>query len=454
MLSSLLDALPRPPAEAPPLLVRAGRPGLLLSVATELLERCFEEGAHAETLLRRRFREDHRLGSKDRAILKDGLYATLRRHESAALLLRLGGWDGDRAPLALWLAQLVREGGLPPEIAAETFGAPIFEPLRDDRASLRAWAESTKPDDVALLAIMGSLPRWLAAAWLEELGPAEAARLVSALAERAPIGLRANRLKTDRDRARAALAAEGIPAEPGALAPDALLVRESANVAGGRAFREGLVEIQDEGSQLIAAMVEPPPKGLIVDFCAGAGGKSLAIAPKLRDRQRLWAFDVRADAIKRARQRAARAGTKFVRFDVIPADGPLPVAPASAVRVLVDAPCSGTGTLRRHPSLRQLLRGEDRAARREEQLGILTRAATLAAPGARVVYATCSLLRAENQGVVEAFLLGHPGWRLLPLRELWGEARAAALGDGESLVLTPHRHGTDGFFAAVLVAPG
>ena len=303
MLSSLLDALPRPPAEASHLLVRAGRPGLLLSVATELLERCFEEGAHAETLLRRRFREDHRLGSKDRAILKDGLYATLRRHESAALLLGLGGWDGARAPLALWLAQLVREGGLPPALAAETFGAPIFEPLRDDRASLRAWAESTKPDDLTLLSLMGSLPRWLAAAWLDELGPAEAARLVSALAERAPIGLRANRLKTDRDRARAALAAEGIPAEPGALAPDALLVRESANVAGGRAFREGLVEIQDEGSQLIAAMVEPPPKGLIVDFCAGAGGKSLAIAPKLRDRQRLWAFDVRADAIKRARQR-------------------------------------------------------------------------------------------------------------------------------------------------------
>ncbi|MBK9370331.1 MAG: hypothetical protein IPN01_29245 [Deltaproteobacteria bacterium] len=160
--------------------------------------------------------------------------------------------------MALWLAQLVREGGLPPEIAAETFGAPIFEPLRADRASLRAWAESTNPDDVALLSLWAR-SRWLASAWLEELGPAEAARPVSRSGRARPSACAPTALKTDRDRARAALAAEGIPAEPGALAPDALLVRESANVAGGRAFREGLVEIQDEGSQLIAAMVEPPP---------------------------------------------------------------------------------------------------------------------------------------------------------------------------------------------------
>jgi 16S rRNA (cytosine967-C5)-methyltransferase len=221
---------------------------------------------------------------------------------------------------------------------------------------------------------------------------------------------------------------------------------------GSIAFREGFFEIQDEASQLIAQLVEPVRGGLHLDYCAGAGGKSLAMASKLPRQARILAADVRESALRRAKLRAERAGVKRIGFHCL-ADGPLPIASRSAARVLVDAPCSGTGTLRRQLVRKWRMTETDLAESIRSQEKILRDASLWVRPGGRLVYATCSVLRAENEGIVGDFLKEHPDWRLVAPREILGRSRSRPFEREGFFRSYPHLHSTDGFTAAILVAP-
>jgi 16S rRNA (cytosine967-C5)-methyltransferase len=322
------------------------------------------------------------------------------------------------------------------------------------------WAKVAAIDEVIArersavmrLAIGCSLPDWLAARLIADWGD-DATAIARALNERAPMTVRANRLRGTRDEVAAALASEGVATHAGAWAPDALVLDTRTNLFGTKAFKDGLVEAQDEGSQLLAELVDP--FGVVVDLCAGAGGKTLAMAAAMKSRGRLIAADVDERKLEELKKRARRAGVSNTRAVAIRAAGDWPPVLAEVVgranRVLIDAPCTGVGALRRNPEARWRLREEDVAACAVEQRAIAMRALELCAPGGRIVYATCSLLRAENEAVVEALLAARPELALVPLAEIWPE-RAAALGsaDGRFLHLRPDRHGTDGFFAAVL----
>lgn len=308
----------------------------------------------------------------------------------------------------------------------------------------------------ARLALEHHLPEWLVAQLLADHGPVEGERLVRAQSEAPPFTLRVNTLRSTREALQAALRDRGVESTPTRWASAGLTLDRRRDVYSWPEFHAGAFEVQDEGSQLIAELVAPPPKGLVVDLCAGAGGKTLALAALLKGQGRLIAADVPSaeHRLKELRRRAARAQLTNLQVISTPAEGPLPEAlahHAGAVdRVLVDAPCSGTGVLRRNPEARLSLAPERIERLVATQRRIVERALGLLHPRGRLIYATCSLLRAENDLVLEQILAAHPGLTLVPAKEIWGKAKAEALGDGQVLRLLPSRQGTDGFYAAVL----
>jgi 16S rRNA (cytosine967-C5)-methyltransferase len=247
-----------------------------------------------------------------------------------------------------------------------------------------------------------------------------------------PITLRTNGFRISRDALRERLAAEGMPTEPAPRAPHALHVAPGfrPNFLGSAAYREGLFEIQDEGSQLLGHLVQARPGERVLDLCAGAGGKTLLLAADMENQGELWATDVDRERLGRLERRAERAGVRNLK---IAWSGELPEA-LKFDAVLVDAPCSELGALRRGVDLRFRLRPETFGTYPKLQGSLLERAATLVKPGGRLVYATCTLRREENEEVVQSFLGRRAGTRT----------------QGSTLKLYPHRDGTDGFFAAIL----
>jgi 16S rRNA (cytosine967-C5)-methyltransferase len=305
-------------------------------------------------------------------------------------------------------------------------------------------------DPLRRLGVSASMPDWLVSELVEAYGLDEADALLHAMNGRAPFALRANTLKTTPEELIGLLAGEEVEARPGSMALSAVRLERHVNVRALRAYRAGLFEPQDEGSQLICELVDPPRGGSLIDLCAGAGGKTLSLAAMMEGGGRILACDADWRRLGRMRPRLRRAGVSSVTFHK--PGRPIPVSWAGrADRVLVDAPCSGTGALRRNPGSRWRLkpRGIDRLVR--TQKGLLDEAADLVRPGGRVIYATCSVLPRENDAVVSAFLEANPAFSLLPASELLGAERADGLGGGEVLRLLPHRHGSDGFYAAVLV---
>ena len=292
-------------------------------------------------------------------------------------------------------------------------------------------------------------PDWLLPRFAARFGPSLVAEL-SALSQPAPLDLRVNLLKADRARARASLAAEGWDAAPTELSPWGLRIDGRRPVTTGPTFQSGQVEIQDEGSQLVAAMVGAAPGMRVVDWCAGAGGKSLALAGMMQNRGQIVACDVSAPRLDAAAIRLRRAGVHNVeRHLVVSGDKWLKRRAGMFDRVLVDAPCTGTGTWRRNPDARLRLKETDLAELRPKQASILDAAQSLVRNGGRLVYATCSLLEEENEAQVTSFLLRHPGFAVVPLVRSWPLDQPPPNG-GDFLSLTPARNGTDGFFAAVL----
>ena len=396
------DALDRLP---PQVLDKAARPGRIRGIALDTWAAARASPRAAGRELREGVRQARALHSRERRLVREALYGMVRGHVRWTHVL-----DADD-PVVLWLAQLV-ESGLPVERARELAPAP-YERL--EQASLPpALHHGLAPPIVAALVD----------AWGE--GPTRA--FLEASDSRAPVTLRANlAVVKSREAAAERLAREGIETVPGRHVPTSLHVVGRANLAASRAFRDGVVEVQDEGSQWLAE--EVPAVARVWDMCAGAGGKSLALAARGME---VFATDVRGGALAEARRRARRACVELATARLEP-EGALPdaVHAFGPEAVLVDAPCSGTGVLRRHPEHRWLLDEHSLVELPRLQGRILYRAVAGVPEGGVLVYGTCSVLPQENEDVVDAFLARHPDFE-----------RA-----GEPLRLAPHTHGTDGFFA-------
>lgn len=301
-------------------------------------------------------------------------------------------------------------------------------------------------------AVRFNIPDWLLPAFRDRFGDGLAAES-AAMDQPAPLDLRANALRGTRDEAIAALAAEGIEAVPTPYSPWGLRVAERKSVTATAAFKDGLVEIQDEGSQLIALLADARPGMRVADYCAGAGGKTLAMAATMGNRGHIVACDTSEPRLEGAVKRLRRAGVHNAeRHLLTPGDKWTKRRAKQFDRVLVDAPCTGTGTWRRNPDARIRTEPNDLVELSAIQQEILGRASELVRAGGRLIYATCSLLRDENEAQMERFLGGRADFRAVPLAELWNGLApgAAPPGDGPWMALSPARHGTDGFFAAVI----
>jgi 16S rRNA (cytosine967-C5)-methyltransferase len=283
------------------------------------------------------------------------------------------------------------------------------------------------------------------------LPEAEMLAAARGLNQAAPLDLRVNTLRATRDDALRELAADGLDAAPTPYSPVGIRVRGRPAIQRHPLFESGALEVQDEGSQLLGYLVAPRRNDLVVDFCAGAGGKSLMLGTLMHSRGRLYAFDVSAARLARLKPRLARSGLSNLYAQPIRSENDPRVKRLAGKidRVLVDAPCSGLGTLRRNPDLKWRQSPRSVEELKAKQAAILRAAAKLVKPGGRLVYATCSLLAEENEEIVAAFLAEHPQFRQLDCSELLREARIP-LDTGLFFRVFPHLHGTDGFFAAAL----
>ena len=424
----------------------------------ELLESLGKGGA-ADAVAANYFRGRRFFGSKDRAEVAKRYYGLLRRRA------RLGWWidhvlerptDAPPAPARFWvLADLMLTDRRDASAAYEMFDGGPYRPAAMSRAErTRVETLERQPIDHPDMprAVREELPEWILPD-LDALFQGDAAE-TAALNVEAPLDLRVNPLLTNLVEAQAALTAAGVDCGPTALSPFGLRVRGRPALGHLPPFQKGMIEIQDEGSQIVALLADAKPGYAVIDYCAGAGGKTLALAGQMENKGRLIACDISAVRLERAVRRLRRAGVHNVERRPLDdeAKGWLKRQAGRFDRVLVDAPCSGTGTWRRNPDMKWRIGPTDVAELTALQTEILATAAKLTKFGGRLIYATCSLLPVENEGVVQGFLDSHPEFSIMPVPDVWAETVGGACPvPGPYLRLTPGTHGTDGFFAAILL---
>ncbi len=404
-----------------------------ITALNELLK--FEHPADA--VLSQFFREHRVLGQRDRGFIAETAFAVLRRKRLLEHLLA-----GAVTPRRLVLAALVRLSGISQRQLAG---------LISDQESAWIAELKAKPVDALTLAERADFPDWLAERLLGHQEPREVLDLAQGLNQNAPLDLRVNPLKTDREAVLKQLAESGIEAEAGKLSPLAIRLKAKPALQRHPLYLDGSIEVQDEGSQLLGFLLAPKRGDMAVDFCAGAGGKTLLLGGLMRSTGRLYAFDVSDKRLARLRTRVARSGLSNVHPVLIANENDTRVKRLAGKidRVLVDAPCSGLGTLRRNPDLKWRQTPEGVAELTRKQHDILKGASRLVKKGGRLVYATCSILTEENEQVVAGFLAAHPEFRPASAQDILAK-QGIAVDCGETLRLTPHQHGTDGFYAAVL----
>jgi 16S rRNA (cytosine967-C5)-methyltransferase len=432
------------------------REDLVTQAALEAYGAARHEGWLADRALDHVLRTKRHLYSSERRAVAERVYALLRRQRTVDALLEHTGARLDRRPtteqdLLRLAASRVLHGESPTPVARSSG-------LRPDEARLlnalpAAASALHQLPRAERFAIDASLPDFLAERFLEQLGDRADAE-AQAMNSRAPLTARVNLLKTDRDALRQRLRSEGVETRPTPLSPVGLFLDTRQNAFALPSFREGLFELQDEGSQLLGMLVDAPPTR-VVDACAGAGGKTLQLAAQMKNRGELFALDIDPRRLDELKRRARRAGVHNVRVRALPDPEPDPTAALAdlvgrADRVLVDAPCSGTGTFRRKPDARYRLTEAMLAQHVERQQTLLQRFAPLVRPGGRLVYGTCSLLEEENEAVIAGFLERHPDFHTVPPADRLGPELGAKVSDGDFLRLSPGRHGTDGFFGAIL----
>jgi 16S rRNA (cytosine967-C5)-methyltransferase len=447
---------PPPPGRKRPAPKRPLREDLVTQTCLEVYAAVRHEGKLADRVLEQVLRSRKHLYSLERRTVAERIYALLRRQRLVDFLAERAVRGFGKLATSqkdLWRLAIVRrlEGEDPSAIVeALSLSGPDARLLKGLETHLEALAELSPLEH---LAIEASLPDFLARRLMAELGD-EARAAAVAMNVRAPLTVRTNTLKTTREELQKRLEKEDVVVRPTPLSPFGLFLETRINVYSLPSFREGLFEVQDEGSQLLGMLVDAPPRK-VVDACAGAGGKSLQLAAQMKNRGDLFALDVVSRRLEDLRLRARRAGVHNIRVQRI-SEGPealdeLKALHGAAERVLVDAPCTGTGTFRRKPDARYRLEEQSLAEHVEKQKALLERFSALVKPGGRLIYGTCSILVEENEQVVQDFLSRHPEFSLAPAEKWLGPELGAQVTQQGMLRLYTHRHGTDGFFGAVLV---
>lgn len=391
----------------------------------------------ADVVLKHYFRDNRSLGSRDRALVADTVYSVLRRRRLLETL------TPSAAPRELALASLVKLQGV-------SIGQ--LESLL--KSSERNWLAELKARDMDALPfeVKADLPDWVIERLRRRYADSEILALARSLQHPAPLDLRVNTLKAPREAVLERLEADGTPGAATRYSPIGVRVKEKVALNRHPMFLDGAVEVQDEGSQVLGLLVEPRRSDMVVDFCAGAGGKTLQLGAAMGSHGRLYAYDVSDKRLANLTPRLRRSGLSNVHPQRIDGENDTKVKRlrGKVDRVLVDAPCTGLGTLRRNPDLKTRQTEAGLAELTAKQWAILEAAAALVKPGGRLVYGTCSLLEEENEAIVERFLAAHPDFAIVPCSEVLARQGIGIPGCERFLRLLPHVHDTDGFFAAVM----
>ena len=441
------------------------RPGARLKAAVEVLGDVMERHKPVALALADWGKAHRFAGSGDRAAIGNLVYDAIRRRQSIAAQM------GSGTPRALVLGVASRAFAMTPEAVAATADGSehALPPLSSDEIAAIGQAhpdrahpnqhESGQHESSARPAhIAGDFPEWLTPSLLRTFGD-RAAEEGKALAERAPIDLRVNTLKATREKVLKALDHSGAVATPlspiGVRIPAPQGPQRSPHVEAEAAHGKGWFEVQDEGSQIAAQMAGAGPRHQVLDLCAGAGGKTLALSAIMQNTGQIYAYDRARSQLRPIFERLKRAGARNVQVMNGGDEAALIKLGARFDVVLIDAPCTGSGTWRRRPDSKWRLKPENVAERQAEQRAALMLGAQFTKPGGRLVYVTCSILAEENGDQVAWFKANHEGWTSQPWRDCWAAAFSqpppdSADGSEESLLLTPARHGTDGFFIASL----
>jgi len=417
-------------------------PKALLDACAELVRLSLQLDHPADASVSRYFREHRSLGPRERATLAETVYTVLRQK--------------------LLFEHMARSGSGPKErrLAILGFHGPrdfLKSALNDQEKNWLDQCDAVQPGDL-MEHHRHNLPDWMVGPLKEQLGD-EFWSLAASLNQGAPLDLRVNAFTDKRADVQKELSLTGIRSTPTPYSPWGLRIEGKPALTKLDAFARGAIEVQDEGSQLLALLLEAGRGEMVVDFCAGAGGKTLALGAAMRSTGRLYAFDTSGHRLDALKPRLARSKLSNVHPAAIAheRDERVKRLAGKIDRVLVDAPCSGLGTLRRNPDLKWRQSAQAIEEMAGKQAAILQSAARLVKPGGRLVYATCSLLPQENEAIAEAFSGANPEFIPLQARDVLAHAKVDCAEDlctgpltgGEYLRLWPHRHGTDGFFAAL-----
>jgi len=411
-------------------------PPAIVPHTEEVLREILRFTGPADVTLSRYFRENPKLGGRERGVIAEAVYGLLRNKSVFTNFAESGV-----GPMMRRMALL----GLVDTVSIESIAGLSQEEVE--------WLTRTAQIDrnKLPLAMRANMPPWLLDKLIARDGEAAAMEMAEALNQPAPLDLRVNVIKSNREDVMVALAAAPILCEPTPYSPLGLRVIKKPALQNLPLFKDGAIEVQDEGSQLLAQIVGAKRGEMVVDFCAGAGGKTLALGAAMRNTGRLYAFDISEKRLAKLKPRLARSGLSNVHPVMIAHENDAKVKRLAGKidRVLVDAPCSGLGTLRRNPDMKWRQTVETVAEMNVKQISILTSASRLVKAGGRLVYGTCSFLNEENEDIVVQFLQANPDFTLVPMNTVLAEQKIE-LDTGEYLKMLPQVHHTDGFFAAVL----
>ncbi|TQV80716.1 RsmB/NOP family class I SAM-dependent RNA methyltransferase [Denitrobaculum tricleocarpae] len=429
------------------------RPGARVGAVIEILQELEKTNLTADRVVTSYTRSRRYIGSKDRREIGNLVFSILRSKLRLTWWLERAG-HAEISPRALAIASLSLQSGqtqgdVPSLFSGEGYGPPELTSKEETLIEALSGSELVHPDQPDW--VRDEVVPWLHPRLLSRFGSNMAAEM-AALQNEADVVLRVNRLKGTRSGAQKALAQEDVATRETAMAPLGLRVEGRRSLRASRAFRDGLIEVQDEGSQLVALLCDAAPGMAVADYCAGAGGKTLALAAEMQGKGRITALDSDAKRLERAGPRLERAGVQIVELKTLPDDSWTAKSAGSFDRVLVDAPCSGSGVWRRQPDARLALTPKRFEGYLQAQRAVLQSASLLVRRGGRLIYATCSLLPEEDEQQVEAFLAANPDFSQLILAEVWNKVLpdVACPAEGFHLLLTPRQHGTDGFFVSIL----
>lgn len=411
-------------------------PPAIMAATEEVLREILRFTGPADGTLSRYFRAHPKLGSRERGVIAEAVYGLLRNKSVYTSFAESGNGPTMRRMTLLGLADAV--------------GVDALGGLSEEETQ---WLTHVMQIDRSLLpaALRSNLPQWLFDKLVARDGEAATLQLANAMSQPAPLDLRVNALKSSREEVVQALAEAPILCEPTPFSSLGIRVVKKPALQNMPLFKDGMIEVQDEGSQLLSQIVGAKRGEMVVDFCAGAGGKTLALGAAMRNTGRLYAFDISDKRLTKLKPRLARSGLSNVHPVLIAHENDAKVKRLAGKvdRVLVDAPCSGLGTLRRNPDVKWRQTPQALTELNAKQASILAGAARLVKAGGRLVYATCSILDEENEAIVAQFLSSHDDFVLTPMNEILAEQKIA-LEMSAYLKLSPAQHHTDGFFAAVM----